>query len=77
MYRFSRSNGAIVAVDQRYMSIGTAGAGKEKAWDRKTPLGVYPLKSNLQIFNRSNQRLRKQFPSDCRDYGANRAACWS
>ena len=39
--RFVRSGGLIVEKDQRYMSIGLNGTGKERAWDRKTPLGVY------------------------------------
>lgn len=39
--RFVRSAGGIVEKDRRYMSIGLNGTGKERAWDRKTPLGVY------------------------------------
>ena len=38
--RFVHSGDNIVEKDQRYMSIGLNGAGKERAWDRKTPLGV-------------------------------------
>jgi murein L,D-transpeptidase YafK len=39
--RFVRSGDNIIEKDQRYMSIGLNGTGKERAWDRKTPLGVY------------------------------------
>jgi murein L,D-transpeptidase YafK len=39
--RFVRSGDSIVEKDQRYMSIGLNGTGKQRAWDRKTPLGVY------------------------------------
>lgn len=41
MRRFVRSGDSIVEKDQRYMSIGLNGMGKQRAWDRKTPLGVY------------------------------------
>jgi murein L,D-transpeptidase YafK len=39
--RFVRSGDNIIEKDRRYMSIGLNGTGKERAWDRKTPLGVY------------------------------------
>jgi murein L,D-transpeptidase YafK len=41
MRRFVRSGNDIVEKDSRYMSIGLNGTGKKRAWDRKTPLGVY------------------------------------
>jgi murein L,D-transpeptidase YafK len=41
MRRFVRSGDQIVEKDRRYMSIGLNGTGKQRAWDRKTPLGVY------------------------------------
>lgn len=41
MRRFVRSDNGIVEKDQRYMSIGLNGLGKQRAWDRRTPLGVY------------------------------------
>jgi murein L,D-transpeptidase YafK len=45
--RFVHSGDLIVEKDQRYMSIGLNGAGKERAWDRKTPLGVYFITERL------------------------------
>ena len=42
MHRFARAGDDIIEVDQRYMSIGLNGPGKEKAWDRRTPLGIGP-----------------------------------
>ena len=45
--RFVHSGDNIVEKDQRYMSIGLNGAGKERAWDRKTPLGVYFITERL------------------------------
>ncbi len=38
---FVSSGAGIVEKDQRYMSIGLNGLGKQRAWDQKTPLGVY------------------------------------
>jgi len=45
--RFVRAGDNIVEKDQRYMSIGLNGTGKERAWDRKTPLGVYFITERL------------------------------
>ncbi len=47
LHRFGRSESGIVNIDQRYMSIGQKGVGKERAWDRKTPLGVYFITEQL------------------------------
>ncbi len=47
MRRFTRAGNDIVEIDQRYMSIGQNGAGKERAWDRRTPLGVYFITESL------------------------------
>lgn len=47
MYRFVRSGEHIVLEDERYMSIGQNGSGKQRAWDRKTPLGVYFITESL------------------------------
>lgn len=47
MYRFVKGQQGIVEKDRRYMSIGLKGVGKERAWDRRTPLGVYFLTEKL------------------------------
>jgi hypothetical protein len=47
MRRFTRLGERIVEKDQRYMSIGLNGPGKERAWDRRTPLGVYFITESL------------------------------
>ncbi len=47
MHRFVQSDGKILKKDHRYMSIGLNGAGKQRAWDRKTPLGIYFLTEEL------------------------------
>lgn len=51
LHRFGRSDSGIVSLDQRYMSIGQHGVGKQKAWDRKTPLGVYFITEQLDTSN--------------------------
>ncbi len=47
LHRFGRSVSGIVNIEQRYMSIGQKGVGKKRAWDRKTPLGVYFITEQL------------------------------
>jgi murein L,D-transpeptidase YafK len=47
MYRFVRSGDDLVLKDERYMSIGLNGTGKQRAWDRRTPLGVYFITESL------------------------------
>ncbi len=51
LHRFGRSASGIVSLEQRYMSIGQNGVGKERAWDRKTPLGVYFITEQLDTSN--------------------------
>ncbi len=51
LHRFGRTASGIVKVEQRYMSIGQNGVGKERAWDRKTPLGVYFITEQLDTSN--------------------------
>jgi murein L,D-transpeptidase YafK len=51
LHHFGRSESGIVSLEQRYMSIGQKGVGKERAWDRKTPLGVYFITEQLDTSN--------------------------
>jgi len=64
MHRFVRTGEGIVEKDQRYMSIGQAGAGKEKAWDRKTPLGVYFITERLDTSKLHDKYGVAAFPLD-------------
>ena len=64
MHRFVRSGDDIVEKDQRYMSIGLNGAGKERAWDRKTPLGVYFITERLDTRNLDDKYGVAAFPLD-------------
>lgn len=47
LWRFSVRDGTTVSRDDRYMSIGVNGVGKRRAWDRRTPLGVYFITERL------------------------------
>lgn len=53
--RFGRAGDAIVEKDKRYMSIGVNGTGKKRAWDRKTPLGIYFITESIDT-SRLNEK---------------------
>lgn len=64
LYRFVVTNQAVLGVDQRYMSIGLNGAGKQRAWDRKTPLGVYFITERLDTSRMHAKYGAAAFPLD-------------
>lgn len=64
MHRFLRAGDEIVKVDQRYMSIGQKGPGKEKAWDQRTPLGVYFITESLDTGKLHDKYGIAAFPLD-------------
>ena len=64
LYRFVRSGASIVQKDQRYMSIGLNGTGKERAWDRKTPLGVYFITESLDTTRLDDKYGAAAYPLD-------------
>jgi len=64
MYRFRNSPVGPVEVDQRYMSIGLNGVGKERAWDRRTPLGVYFIVESLDTTRLADKYGVAAFPLD-------------
>lgn len=64
MRRFARAGDAIIEVDHRYMSIGQNGPGKEKAWDRRTPLGVYFITESLDTSKLHDKYGVAAFPLD-------------
>lgn len=41
LHRIANGPNGTVYVDERYMSVGENGVGKRRAWDRRTPLGIY------------------------------------
>lgn len=47
MWRFANAGEEMLQTGRGYMSVGLNGVGKERAWDRKTPLGVYFVTGKL------------------------------
>ena len=64
MYRFRKTAAGVTEVDRRYMSIGLNGAGKKRAWDRKTPLGVYFVTERLDTSKLDARYGVAAFPLD-------------
>lgn len=64
MHRFVMADGEIQHEDQRYMSIGLNGVGKRRAWDKKTPLGVYFITKRLDTSKLHDKYGVAAFPLD-------------
>ena len=64
IYRFARTGGGVTLAHEGYMSIGERGTGKEKAWDRRTPLGIYFVVDQLDTDNLHEQYGVTAFPLD-------------
>ena len=64
LHRFGRTASGIAKIDQRYMSIGENGVGKKRAWDRKTPLGIYFITEQLDISNLDDKYGIAAYPLD-------------
>ena len=64
MHRFKRAGKDIIEVDERYMSIGLHGVRKEKAWDKKTPLGIYFITERLDTTRLDDRYGVAAFPLD-------------
>lgn len=64
LHRFGRTASGIAKIDQRYMSIGENGVGKKRAWDRKTPLGVYFITEQLDTNNLADKYGVAAYPLD-------------
>lgn len=62
--RFDRTPEGIVAGYDAYMSIGENGAGKRRAWDRKSPLGIYFVVDRLDTSRLHDKYGVMAFPLD-------------
>ena len=51
-------------VDERYMSIGQNGVGKQRPWDRRTPLGIYFIAEQLDTTKLHERYGPTAFPLD-------------
>lgn len=56
LHRFLRRGDTFEATESVYMSVGENGVGKERAWDRRTPLGVYFINDRLDT-----SRMHEQY----------------
>lgn len=61
---FAANDNGLVQTDARYMSIGRNGIGKERAWDRKTPLGIYFITEELDTTRLHDKYGDKAFALD-------------
>ena len=50
--------------DERYMSVGERGVGKQQAWDRRTPLGIYFVSEQLDTSKLHDKYGPLAFPLD-------------
>ena len=64
LWRFAMLDGQANERDQRYMSIGINGVGKRKAWDRRTPLGIYFITERLDTSRMHEKYGVAAFPLD-------------
>lgn len=47
LHRYTHSRDGVDPGDEHYMSVGERGVGKQRAWDRRTPLGIYFISEQL------------------------------
>ena len=64
LHRYRRVPGGVERLDDRYMSVGQNGVGKERAWDRRTPLGIYFPTEVLDTSRLHEKYGPKAFPLD-------------
>ena len=64
LFRFRRDGADMRRYDQRYMSIGENGVGKQRAWDRRTPLGIYFVTDRLDPNRLPDRYGAAAFPLD-------------
>jgi len=64
LWRFDVGGTHLAEGDQRYMSIGQNGVGKKRAWDRKTPLGIYFITEQLDTTRMHEKYGAAAFPLD-------------
>ena len=64
LHRFVRTDTVAQFRDERYMSIGQRGPGKQRAWDRRTPLGVYFITEQLDTSRMHEKYGVTAFPLD-------------
>lgn len=63
-HRFDVVDGELTRTRQDYMSIGKGGTGKERAGDRRTPLGIYFVTEQLETSRMHEKYGATAFPLD-------------
>ena len=64
LHRFETGTGGLEYRDERYMSVGQNGAGKQRPWDRRTPLGIYFVNEQLDTSGLHEKYGPMAFPLD-------------
>lgn len=64
LQRFSAGADGAEYRDERYMSVGENGVGKQRAWDRRTPLGIYFVTEQLDTKGLHERYGPLAFPLD-------------
>jgi murein L,D-transpeptidase YafK len=64
LYRYTQRDGRLELAGKSYMSIGEQGVGKERAWDRRTPLGLYFINDRLDTARMHDRYGPMAFPLD-------------
>jgi len=64
MHRYGHGENGFDGHDTRYMSVGQNGVGKLKAWDRRTPLGIYFVSDKLDTSGLHERYGPVAFPLD-------------
>jgi len=64
LYRFQQDDDGLTLAEQSYVSIGQNGVGKQQAWDRKTPLGIYFVVDQLDTRRLHEKYGITAFPLD-------------
>ena len=64
LHRFMQSRDGLELSDKRYMSVGQGGVGKQRAWDRRTPLGIYFVNDQLDTSGLHEMYGPTAFPLD-------------
>ena len=64
LYKFVAGENGLRLQAESYMSVGQNGVGKQRAWDRRTPLGVYFINEQLDTTSLHEKYGPTAFPLD-------------
>lgn len=64
LYRYGQGQNSVEVRDTAYVSIGENGVGKNRSWDRRTPLGIYFVRDQLDTTRLHEKYGPTAFPLD-------------